>query len=92
MKLSKILIIFVGLLCVITLAIPSHVFCQAEGAAGAGTGAAGTGAAGAGAEAGGAAAAGVGWGTIALSVGLVAAVAAIGIAASGGGSTATSGH
>ena len=37
MKISKRLIIFVGLLCVITLAIPSHVFCQAEGAAGAGT-------------------------------------------------------
>ena len=90
MKLSKRLIIFVGLLCVITLAIPTHVFCQAEGAAGAG--AAGTGAAGAGAEAGGAAAAGVGWGTIALSVGMVAAVAAIGIAASGGGGTTTTNH
>ncbi len=101
MKISKILIMFVGLLCIITLVIPSQVYCQVEGgsdkgAAGAAppeTGAGGTGAAGAGTASGGAAMEGVSSGTIAISVGIVAAIAAIGIAAGGGGGgTTTTAH
>ena len=97
MKISKRLAVYVAILSIIMLAIPSQVFCQTEvgGTPGAGTpgpAAPGAGAAGAGAAGGEAALAGVGWGTIALSAGLVAAVAAIGIAASGGGSTATTAH
>ncbi len=95
-KISKRLIMFVGLLCIITLVIPSQVYCQAEG--GSDKGAAGaappeTGAAGAGTASGGAAMEGVSSGTIAISVGIVAAIAAIGIAAGGGGGgTTTTAH
>ena len=93
MKISKRLIVFVGLLCVITLAIPSHVFCQAQGAAGTGTAGAGAaeagagGAGGAGAAAGAATTTGVSAGTIAIGIGIAAIVVGVGIAIHNGGTS-----
>ena len=92
MKISKRLVVFVGLLCAITLAIPSHVFCQAEGAGGAAAPAAGTaeaGAGAAGAEAGGATVAGASAGTIAIGAAITIGVVGIAIGASGGGGSGT---
>jgi hypothetical protein len=102
-KISQRLTVFVVLLCVIVLALPSHVFCQAEGGSKEGTAGAAqptaggtvTGAGTAGGTAGTATAGGVSTGTIAAGAGIIAAAVIIGIAAGGGGGgggTTTSHH